>query len=119
MSNTIYRTALERLSIMTLYTNKPFILYYDKDLWDGWGNPIKYMDSPMGCGYNVMVFLQLMKRREAFEYIKQIVLSDSDGLMIDNMIKIIRGVPDYSTLSLKRVYLTFSNISRRSYIQHL
>jgi hypothetical protein len=104
---------------MTLYRNKPFILYYDKDLWDDWGNPIKYMDSPMGCGYNVMVFLQLMKRREAFEHIKQVALSDSDGLMIDNIIRVICGIPKYSTLTLKRVYLTFSHINRRSYIQHL
>uniref|UniRef100_A0A6C0DMF6 Uncharacterized protein n=1 Tax=viral metagenome TaxID=1070528 RepID=A0A6C0DMF6_9ZZZZ len=119
MSNPIYRKALERLSIMTLYTNKPFILYYDNDLWDGWGNPIRYMDSPMGCGHNVMVFLQLMKRKEAVEHIKQMALKESPGLRIDGMINIIRGFPEYSTLSLRRVYLSFSHISQQSYIQYL
>jgi len=119
MSNTIYREALGRMSLMTLYTNKPFILYYDKDLWDGWENPIRYMDSPMGCGYNVMVFLQFMKRKEAFDHIKQMALKESPGLMIDGMINIIQNVPEFSTLSLKRVYLSFSHISRRSYIQNL
>jgi hypothetical protein len=77
------------------------------------------MDSPMGCGYNVMVFLQFMKWREAFEHIKQMVLSKSPGLMINGMINIIRGFPDYSTLSLRRVYLSFSDIDRRTYIEHL
>jgi len=65
------------------------------------------------------VFLKFMKRRDAFDHIKQIVLSNSDGLMIDEMINIIHRVPDYSTVSLKRVYLSFSYIDRRPYIEHL
>lgn len=77
----------------------PFCITGNKDLWNLWqqtGGPISVGGSYMGCGYNVLAFLEIVTREEALNSIRGIVNSGSNGLMIPEMIRHLNEDSRYS-----------------------
>jgi hypothetical protein len=68
-----------------------FIVTSEKDVWKEWraeNYPMTIYDSPMGCGYNVLVMLQLMDRSTAFNLMLD-TMNRETGLPLIDISKII------------------------------